>query len=97
MFIGMALLYTVVLSLYAWDHYQNNASAMVLDYDYKQFEITKPAVTMCLYEPVAQNKFPEVFKRYILTFSLNSLVGSTHGRVHTELIRPCIYDHGPRE
>ncbi|XP_048514732.1 pickpocket protein 11-like isoform X2 [Athalia rosae] len=64
LFIGAALGCLVATSLYSWYQYQHNPTAMVLQFDYQNFNITKPAITVCLDEAVAMEKFPKAFKKH---------------------------------
>ncbi|XP_046737738.1 pickpocket protein 28-like [Diprion similis] len=64
-FVGTALGCLVASSLqYSWFQYQNNPTTIVLDIDYKNFNVTKPALTICMDDYISTDKFPDVFKKF---------------------------------
>lgn len=61
MFIGIALVCLIFLSITFWDRYQNDATVIVIDNDAEHFKIIKPAVFICPIPNIEPSKFASVF------------------------------------
>ncbi|XP_031787265.1 uncharacterized protein LOC103316301 [Nasonia vitripennis] len=57
----------IAISLDSWHRYQHESTMLVLDNNFRKFEIAKPSVTICPINYLDEEKFPEVFRRHNLS------------------------------
>ncbi|OXU26226.1 hypothetical protein TSAR_001338 [Trichomalopsis sarcophagae] len=57
----------IAISLDSWHRYQHESTMLVLDNNFRKFEIAKPSITICPINYLDEEKFPEVFRRHNLS------------------------------
>ncbi|XP_034944557.1 pickpocket protein 19-like [Chelonus insularis] len=63
-FIIGSLVILIILSIDFWDRYQNYPTVIVLDHEYRSFNVTKPGIVVCPNQRVHEEYYPSVFEKY---------------------------------
>ncbi|XP_058802646.1 uncharacterized protein LOC131670765 [Phymastichus coffea] len=55
----------IAMSMDSWRRYSHEATLVVLDNNFRKFEISKPSITICPINIIDEDKFPEVLKSIV--------------------------------